>query len=241
MAIELKRVEQLQKAIGAISTFISEGNFRFNDQGISFKAIDPSQIVLVNYSIEKKVFDDFEIEPTFIGIDLGELNKIMQRVLPNDRLSIDVTDSELLLKLEGELSRSFHLPLLDVNEEDINIPTPKFDATINITARVLKEALKDASLFGNSLVLKVKGNELIIEARGSQGNLKTSIKDSKNVSIKANADVTSKYSLNFLQNIVKEADPEKKLLIEVKSDAPMRVSYPIGEGQIVYHLAHMIL
>ncbi len=241
MAIELKKCEQLQKAIGAISTFITEGNFRFNKHGISFKAIDPSQIVLVSYFIEKKCFDKFDIEPNFIGIDLVELNKIMQRVLPNDRLSLDVTDSELLVKLDGELARAFHLPLLDVAEEEINMPQTKFDATIQLNARTIKEALKDASLFGSSVVLRAKNNELVIEARGSQGNLKTVIKESKNVSIKAGAEVVSKYSLNFLQNLVKEADSEKKILVEMKSDAPMRVSYPIGEGQIVYHLAHMIL
>ncbi len=241
MAIELKKVEQLQKAIGAISAFIAEGNFRFNEHGISFKAIDPSQIVLVSYFIEKKCFDKFDIEPTFIGVDLGELNKIMQRILSNDKLSMDVTDSELLVKLDGELNRSFHLPLLDVAEEEINLPFPKFDATLNLNARILKEALKDASLFGSSVVLRIKGGELIIEARGSRGNLKTIVKESKSVSIKANCDVTSKYSLNFLQNILKEADADKKILVEIKSDAPMRISYPIGEGQIVFHLAHMIL
>ncbi len=222
-------------------TICAEGNFRFNESGISFKAIDPSQIVLVSYFIEKKCFDKFDIEPTFLGIDLAELNKIMQRILLNDKLSIDVNDSEMLIKLEGELLRSFQLPLIDVAEEEINIPSPKFDATVQVNARILREALKDASLFGSSVILRIKGSEMIIEARGSQGNLKTIIKESKNVSIKANADVTSKYSLNFLQNIVKEADPDKKIQIEIKSDAPMRVSYPIGEGQIIYHLAHMIL
>jgi proliferating cell nuclear antigen len=241
MAIVLKKCEQLQKAIGAISAFIAEGNFRFNEQGISFKAIDPSQIVLVSYFIEKKFFEDFDIEPTFVGVDLSEFNKIMQRVLPNDKLSIDINESEFLIKLDGELTRSFNLPLLDVAEEEINIPSPKFDATLQVNARIFKEALKDASLFGNCVVLRIKNSELTIEARGSQGNLKTIIKESKNISIKAIGDVVSKYSLSFLQNIVKEADLDKKVLIEIKSDAPMRVSYNIGEGQIVYHLAHMIL
>ena len=51
----------------------------------------------------------------------------------------------------------------------------------------------------------------------------------------------SKYSLNFLMNIVKSADPEAKVALELKSDAPMKVSYSIGPAQIQYHLAPMIL
>jgi hypothetical protein len=47
--------------------------------------------------------------------------------------------------------------------------------------------------------------------------------------------------LNYLANIVKEADPEKKILLEMKSDAPMRVVYPIGQSEIVFYLAHMLI
>ncbi|MDP2974132.1 MAG: DNA polymerase sliding clamp, partial [Candidatus Diapherotrites archaeon] len=138
--IELRDVAVLQHTIDAISSFISEGNFRFNDNGISLKATDPSQVVLVNFSIAKNAFEKFKVEPTLVGVDVQELNKIIARAMPNDRLTMDLTDNELNIKLEGDLSRSFSLPLIDVGEDEINIPEPKFDASIEINARILKEA-----------------------------------------------------------------------------------------------------
>ena len=239
--IELKNVSMWQKSVEAISSFISEGNFRFSDNGISFKAIDPSQIVLVEFAMDKRLFDKYAVEPTLIGVDLVELSKIMARVLPNDKMQMDLSDSEMALKLEGDLSRNFRLPLIDVSEEEINIPDHKFDAKIEINGRILKEALKDASLFGSSVVLRVKENKLIIEARGSQGTLKTEAKGAKHITVTSKKEVVSKYSLNFLANIVKEADPDKMIAIELKSDAPMKVSYNIGEAPIKFYLAHMIL
>lgn len=239
--IELKKVENWSKAIQAISAFISEGNFRFNDNGIAFKAVDPSQIVLVNYAIPKSAFDEFEVEPTFVGIDLVELNKIMQRILPKDKMLMNVDDNELHIKLEGEISRSFKLPLIDVNDEEINIPATKFDAVIEINARILKEVLKDAQLFGSSVVLRVKGSQLVIEARGSHGNMHALIKETKNLTVKSPTEVVSKYSLNFFVNALREADPAKNVRIELKSDAPMKVNYKIGEGDIQFLLAQMIL
>ncbi|PIN98242.1 MAG: hypothetical protein COT90_05205 [Candidatus Diapherotrites archaeon CG10_big_fil_rev_8_21_14_0_10_31_34] len=241
MAIELKKTDSWAKAINAISTFISEGNFRFNDSGISFKAIDPSQIVLVDYAITKSSFDKYVIEPTYVGVDLVELNKIMSRLLPNDRMTLDLTENEMSIHFAGELSRSFRLPLIDVSEQEINVPSTKFDATIEINARIFKEALKDASLFGSSVVLRAKGNQFMIEARGSSGTLKTVAKEAKKVIVKTNSEVVSKYSLNFLSNIVKEAEPDSKIKLELKGDAPMKVSYSIGGSQIQFHLAHMIL
>lgn len=239
--IELKNVVLFQKAVNAISAFISEGNFRFSNNGISLKAIDPSQIVLVNYNVAKSAFDKYDLEPNFIGIDLGELNKIMQRALPNDRMHLDLDENEMHVKFEGDLSRSFKLPLIDISEEEVNIPAPKFDAKVSINARILKEALKDASLFGSSVILRAKGSIFSIEARGSQGVLKTVTKETTNVTVKADSEVVSKYSLNFLQNIVKEADNESHVTLELKSDAPMKASFKIGESTIEFYLAHMIL
>ncbi len=239
--IELEKVGPWKRAIDAISSFISEGNFRFNDSGISLKAVDPSQIVLVNFLIPKNAFGKFKVEPTYIGVDLVELSKIMARALPQDKMVMELTDSEMKLRLEGDISRSFSLPLLDVNDDEVKMPAQDFDASVEIHARILKEALKDASLFGSSAVLRVKGSQMLIEARGSAGTLHSVAKQAKSISIKSRKEVVSKYSLNFLQNIVKDAEPEQKILLQLRNDAPMRVSYKIGPAQIEFFLAHMIL
>ncbi|MBU0636416.1 hypothetical protein KKE06_05305, partial [Candidatus Micrarchaeota archaeon] len=52
---------------------------------------------------------------------------------------------------------------------------------------------------------------------------------------------TAKFSLNFLQNIVREAENEKKVSLELRNDAPMKISYPIGDTTIQFYLAHMLL
>ena len=239
--IELKKVDSLRKSISAISSFISEGNLRFNNEGLHIKAIDHSQIVLVDFMMESSAFDKFEVEPAFVGVDLSELNKIMSRALLNDRMHLSLTDSELRLELAGELDRHFNLPLIDVREDEINLPKHTYDATVDISAKLLKEALKDAGLFGSSVVLRTKGDRFIIEAKGSQGALSADSKDAKGVKVKSSKDVTAKFSLNFLQNIVKEAEAEDKVSMHLKNDAPMRVSYDVGKCRLEFYLAHMIL
>jgi proliferating cell nuclear antigen len=183
------------------------------------------------------------VEPNFVGVDVVELARMLARALPNDRLLMNVTDSEMELQLEGEFSRSFALPLIDVSEEEkeIKIPDAKFDARIEINARLLKEALKDAHIFGSSVTLRVKNKQFHIEAKGSQGTLRTVSKEGKLISVKHGVDVTSKYSLNYLSNVIKEADNDSTIVLELRSDAPLRVSYEIGKTKLQYYLAHMIL
>jgi proliferating cell nuclear antigen len=241
--IESPKAGQVKRTVDAIASFISEGNFRFTDKGISLRAVDPSQIVLVDCFIEKSAFSQYQIEPTLVGVDIVELARMLARSLPNDKLFLDVSDAEMELKLEGDFTRSFSLPLIDVSdgEKEIKIPENKFDARIEINARLLKEALKDAHIFGSSVTLKVKNKQFHIEAKGSQGTLRTVSKEGKLISVKHGVDVTSKYSLNYLSNVIKEADNDSIITLELKSDAPLRVSYEIGKTKLQYYLAHMIL
>jgi len=241
MTIELKKIEPWQKAINAISSFISEGNFHFSDKGVSFRAIDPSQILLVDLFLDKKIFDRYAVEPSFVGVDIAELSKIMLRTMPGDKMVLDLTENEMFLTFEGELVRKFNLPLIDVSEEEAKIPNVGFDSRIEISSRIFREVLKDAALFGSSAVFNVKKGKFSIEAKGSQGTMRMEQSNGKSVSVKSSADSQSKYSLNFLQNIAREADADKKIVLEMKTDSPMKVSYPIGGSEISFYLAHMIL
>jgi len=238
--IELNDVHVFQRSIEALNAFISEANFRFSMDGLKFKALDPSQIVLVDYEMKKNVFDKYDIEPSLVGIDLNELNKIMNRTQVNDKLSLNLTDSEMHLTLDGDLKRAFKLPLLDLNEDEVKVPKYSFDAVIKINARMLKEALKDASLFSSSVVLKVLKGKFVIESGGVSGNLAVNAK-AKGISITAKEEVISKYSLSFLQNIVKAADNDSEITLELKSDTALKASYSIGKNKIQFYLAHMIL
>ena len=237
--IELRNVEIWKRAVDAISAFITEGNFRFSEQGIKFKATDPSQIVLVDFELDKKVFDKYDIEPTYVGLDVSELGKIMSRAQASDKLYMDLTDSELIIKLEGELMRTFNLPLIDVPDVEINPPKQNFDAKVEIAAKILRECLKDASLFDSSVILKVKNTQFLIEAKSNHGTLSELAKKTRNVEIKASSEAVAKYSLSFFQNIVKEAHPDDKISLELKSDSPMKVSYKIGTSTIQFYLAPM--
>ena len=237
--IELRASTFLRSAVGSISSFVPEGNFRFTDKGIAFRAIDPSQVVLVDYFVDKKCFDKYLVEPNYIGVDVVEFTKILQRSLPNDKLILDVSDAELKIRFESEMKRNFRLPLIDVSDEEPKIPTLEYEAKVEILAASLKEVLKDAALFGSSIVLKVNDGKFFVEAKGSQGVMDAEATRVSHVSSKK--EVTAKFSLNFLQNIIRHAENEKQVTIELKTDSAMRVSYSIGPSKIVFYLAHMIL
>jgi proliferating cell nuclear antigen len=239
--IELKEVTHFQRAVRAISAFISEGNLRFRREGMYFKAIDPSQIVLVNYFAPKTFFDKYSVEPGIIGVDLEELNKVVRRAKPRDTMTIAMDDANLKITLKGTLVRKFNISLIDVPHEEVQVQSKGFDGSVVINAGLLQEVLKDAALFGSSITLHLKKRSLTFEAQGPQGTMRSIAKHSKEVEISANKEVTSKFSLSFFENIVKEALPEQNIKLELKADAPMKISFDIDKSKIEYYLAYMIL
>ncbi len=239
--IELRDVESFKKSIAAISSFIVEGNLRFNDFGVHLRGVDPSQVVLVDFSMPKEVFKKFEVEPMLVGVDLVEFNKILSRVQPGETLLLDLGEAELKLTVVGEFEKNFSLPLIESSSEDVTVPKIKFDSSVEISARVLKEVLKDASVFASLVVFSVKKNSFVVEARGSGGTMSGVSKDAKSVKVESTHDVTAKFSLTFLQNIVREVDLTEKVLLELKSDSPAKVTFAIGKNRFEFYLANMIL
>ena len=239
--IAFKNVDFFRSSIDALASFIPEGNFRFNEKGVQFRAMDPSQVLLVDYSMDRSVFSQYEVEPCFVGMNIDELRKIVSRAQPGDHIELELTDSECVISLKGELERSFRLPLIDIADEEIKLPEIKYDSHVEINAKVLKEALKDAQLFSSSVVIRTKGDKFMLESKGTGGNLAVNSSPNNGVKVKSKADVVSKYSLSYLHNIVKEAAPEAPIVLELKSDLPLKVSYQIGKTEIRYYLAHMLL
>lgn len=239
--IEIKDAESFRKSISSISGFIKEGNIRFNDSGIHLRGVDQSQVVLVDFVMAREAFKKFEVEPALVGVDLAELNKILSRVLAGEHLSLDITESELKLVCRNEFEKKFSMPLIEVGAQEVNLPKLKFDASVEITARVLKEILKDASVFGSIVVFSVKKNVFFVQAKGNHGAMEGFSSESKAIKASSLKDTLGKFSLNFLQNIVREANPDEKILLELRNDSPMKVSFRIGSCGFEFFLAHMLL
>lgn len=214
---------------------------RFNESGIHLRGVDPSQVVLVDFSIPSSSFKKFVVEPSLVGIDLSELDRILSRVQPSESLLLDVTESELKINVLGEFEKNFSLPLIDISYEEVTLPKIKFESSVEITSRILKEALKDASIFGSLVVFRTEKNSFFLEANGSHGTMSCMSKEGRAIKVNSSKDTVSKFSLNFLQNIVREVDPEHSIFLELKNDSPLKVSFSIGTARFEFFLAHMIL
>ncbi len=234
-----------RKFIEGISVLVDEAEFVISEKGLALKATDPSQISLIDFEVPKKAFKKFDVaEPTRIGLDLSYLSQVMGRAKSGDSLEwiLGSDKSQLLIVFTGKAKRSFSVPLLDITTGDLPLPKIDFDAEIKIKAEVLGDSLKDASLISTHVVFAIEDDSFVVRANSSKGNLKNvyTQKDDAVISLKAKDEVKSMFPLDYLVNIIKAASGDTEVKVGLKSNAPVEVTYTIGEAKFQYFLAPRI-
>lgn len=247
MAIELvlENAHDFKRSIDAISVLIDEAEFVVDEKQLSLKATDPSQISLVDFSLPKSAFKSYKVDSAKkIGVDLDYLSQIVSRVKPKDelQLTLDEDSNRLNLVFKGDSVRKFSVPLIDVSSSELPSPKIDFDASLKILAETLQDGLKDAALVSTHITIGVSDRDFFLRANSSKGELNhvVSKKDKSLAELEAKRECSSMFPLGYLADMLKAASPNTHIELELKSNAPIRVSYPIGQARITYFLAPRI-
>ncbi len=237
--ITIKNTSVFKKSLEAISGIIQEANVRFKDDGIYIKAIDKTQIILVDFVMPKSCFESYVIEPNLIGLNLVELNNMVSRTFEKDKIKLELKENYLDIYHIGAIQRRFNLPFIDLNDEDIKLPEIKFDAQVKINAYLLKEILKDASIVSSTITFKVIDGNFVIESEGEKGKIQTEVSKAQ---MKSKKPLFVKFSLSFLKNITKTIDNDVEVLLKFSEEAPLYLEYNLDKDvNIKFYLSSMLL
>lgn len=233
-----------KKCIDSISTLIDEGEFIANENGLMLRAMDPSQIAMVDFKLPKSAFEKFSSNTTKIGLNVDDLSVLMDRVRPGEKLEmkLDENNARLILVFKSHSTRKFSIPLLDLGGGIPNEPKLDFESTVKLNGAFLKEALKDAQLVSSHVVLHAKPDVFVIKAQGDKGDVEIETKkDSKQiVEYKVGNESRSMFPLDYLNDFLKSVDSSTNVTLSLRTNKPLKLDYNIGEAGITYYLAPRI-
>lgn len=240
MYLELRDSNSFKRWVEAINVLVDEAAFAINENGMSLKATDPSNISMVSFSLDSKAFSKFEVEENVkIGVDLDYLNQISKRAKPEDTvvLKLDDKKANLLIEFGGKSARHFKIPLLDISGQDIPALKIDFDVEVECSAELIQDAVKDAALVCSHITVGADSDKLYLKANSSKGQLNTEIlrSDLNVLDVKNSAEAM--FPLDYLTDIIKTAGFDTLLSISLKVDAPIKVAYKIGDASLTYYLA----
>ncbi|RLG57626.1 MAG: proliferating cell nuclear antigen (pcna) [Hadesarchaea archaeon] len=247
LKVKMAEAKIWKTCVGMVVNLVEEAAFKFTSEGVKMKAMDPSHIALADLELPTKVFEEYSIkQPTVLGINLLEMNKIMSRGKPEDELIIELDEKQnrLSLTFKGTSTRRLNLPLIDVRETDLPEPRLQFTAMAEVTAGVIHDGLKDAELVGENVSFELHEDGLKISAESDRGS--TELKLRKGDKALANLDVKQEaravFNIKYLSDITKSASSNDLIKINLGTNLPIQLDFPIagGEGRLRFLLAPRI-
>lgn len=229
-----------KNSIEAVAALIEEGTLQIDEKGIKLRAMDLSQIALVDLELPKSVFEQYEVEkPVNVGVDFTELSKIIKRSKPEDRIELSM-DTRFKMVFKGETTRTFSLAIIESSSTPPKEPKIEYTSEAKIIGNMLKEAFKDAELVSNHVSLKISADGFNIKADGDSGSVDIKLEKDKLMSISAKQESKATFALDQLNNLLKAADAQSIVSIKLRTDAPIKIEYAIGDGRVIYYLAPRI-
>ncbi|NPA47256.1 MAG: DNA polymerase sliding clamp [Thermococci archaeon] len=228
--------------IATASNLIDEAAFRISEDGVFMRAMDPSRVVLIDLSLPSSVFSRFEVEePETIGINMDHFKKVLKRGKSKDVLILRKGEENFLeVVFEGTAKRTFKLPLIDVDELDLELPELPFTARVVLLGEVLKEAVRDASLVSDAIKFLAKENEFVMKAEGetNEVEIKLTLEDEGLLDLEVEEETSSAYGISYLADMIKGFGKADEVTLRFGNEMPLEMDYFIrDEGKLVFLLA----
>ena len=237
--------KRYKNATDAIVNLIDEGQLEISKDGLFLRAMDPSQIAMVVFSMPKTAFVDFDA-PTpsaKVGLNFDNISKILSRTRGGEKLEISQADNKLQLKFIGaKRKRSFKVPVLDMPAGATKEPALTHDAVIKVSSSHFKESLRDCALVSSHISLSASEEGFAIEVHGDSSDLtEESEKQSEEImEMKVTKPAKATFPLQYLDDIVKACPENSPIMIHLKSNAPLKVEYEVESAKVTYYLAPRI-
>lgn len=251
----------------AVSQVLKMGNISVREDGLYVSGMDDLHVSLIKLEIEK---DDFELfsktGPVNLGINFEEFVKLLKTSSGRGKLSLIYNESspklEIIFENEG-LKRKYGFMLLDIEIEDLEVPSIDYHLELEISTKVLSNMINSVIATGaEEITFYIKDKQLTTYSKGDISETEfvfdkitgyeneTKLKISPN---KKNSQVTSakkkiyeliscegEFSVTVGTSILKNSNKANTLTefvtINMIKDNPIRLDYNLNDdGSIIYY------
>ncbi|MBS3132715.1 proliferating cell nuclear antigen (pcna), partial [Candidatus Woesearchaeota archaeon] len=203
-----------------------ETRIKVSSGGIELIAMDPANVAMVVFKLFPSAFTEYSVEkPVDIAVNLANLRQILRRANPTDMLTMELKENRLKVQLKSSSTRTFYLPIIDIEEKEQKVPELKFPVSIQTSSLVLNEAIGDADIVAESVSFLASPGVFALNAEGDMNTAAIEIKADDTTKIQASESVKSKYSVEYLKKMIEGSKLADSVKIEFNKDYPLKITY----------------
>lgn len=230
-----------------LKNWSSHINMHFDTERLYIQSMDKSHICLADIIIKSNWFCNYNCLNNYkISVDSTQFALIINYALKHDvieikfdeELSIDNLSINFLNSKEKKTAfdHFFELPLIDVEEENLGIPTVDFEVDLTIETKKFVEVLSELHNFGQDL--HITCNDKLVELNATYLKIHIPIEDLNAYAITEDETLNLSFSLNHLCKLCTSTKLSSSVDISLGNNYPMALIYDIGEdSKIAFYIA----
>jgi proliferating cell nuclear antigen len=236
-----------------IKLFSEHVNISFTETGMYMQCMDHSHVSIMELNLPTNWFDRYECNvASTIGLSsvilfriLGAREKTQQIHLvysgdDSDRLMIHLTSDN-----KNEFDKHFEMPLIDVDQESMEIPEVDYQSEISLSSQQFASIINQLKMFGDNMEFQCSEEKIMLASTSQdQGKMfvEIEIDDISAFAIDEGKELNLSFSLTYLHNMCLYNKLAKEVELKFSENYPMKLVYNLDgeEGTMVFFLAPKI-
>ena len=231
---ESTKVNQFASIMKNLKHFSQDVEFVVSEDGVYTQGMDGSHCCLYEMILKNDWFDKFDTDKRYVlGLNCELLAKVLNCLEQNQKIIMQYTEDrdDLFISLcpnDGETSivKVFHLPLMDIESNLLEIPETEYSADIAMSSDDFGKLINQLSIFGKDIRFEL-GDEIVVTGKGDDGKMSAMIKNDDIIMYAAeeDMDLSLEYAGGFIVMMTAFSKLNKKIQIHFSSEMPMKIQY----------------
>ena len=137
MYLQTIQASALRTIFEVLKDIVNDVNVYFTPDGVRIQTFDTAKVTLIQMILPAENFEEYTCDAEMIaGLNMTNTHKLLKSVTNNDSLIMRMQGRDVLeIEIENTVKHStttFKLKLLDINEDDLNVPEIDMDIVTTI-------------------------------------------------------------------------------------------------------------
>jgi len=245
--IDIKTVQSsaIKILVEALKEILTDSNLIIDETGIKLVAMDSTSTVLIFMKLQSDKFESFYCkEKITIGVNMLNLFKLIKTINNTDTITFFIhkdDTNKLGIKInnhEKNTETVYKLNLLDIPQEEINIPPAEFETELTMPSQDFQKLIRDMINIGEEAEIKSVGSTLVFSCNGDFASQSTMLCETQNGlqfihNLSSEFPVQGMFSLKYLILFTKCTNLCNQIQLYIKNDYPLIIQYTIASLGII--------
>lgn len=228
----------------AVKTLVEEATFDATSEGVTFRAMDPSHVALVDLTWPVAAWAAYECDKPFkFSVRVEDLTKLINRADTKDAVEISSgEDDAIAVKFSNGYKREFNIHLIESTASSAPLPKLEFDTKATMTKTILEKVLGDISVVSDQVTILASKEKITFSGKSDVGKAEISLakNDADVLELQSNAESKATYSIDYISGILKALGGVADTLeLEYSTKKPIRLQLKLNDlgAKMFYFLA----